>query len=96
MFKDFGGLGIPNLRDLNICLLASWIKRYNIDRDKLWKQMIDHKYDTDKPNIFCTNTFEASSFFKGMIWAKMGYRWKIGNDKKKLSSGRIIGLVPLV
>lgn len=26
MRKEFGGLGIPNLRDLNICLLASWIK----------------------------------------------------------------------
>jgi hypothetical protein len=26
--KEFGGLGIPNLQDLNICLLGSWIKRY--------------------------------------------------------------------
>jgi hypothetical protein len=31
MLKDYGGLGIPNLRDLNISLLASWIKRYNLD-----------------------------------------------------------------
>jgi hypothetical protein len=30
MLKEFGGLGVPNLRDLNICLLASWIKRYNV------------------------------------------------------------------
>jgi hypothetical protein len=28
MKKDFGGLGIPNLQDLNICLIGSWIKRY--------------------------------------------------------------------
>lgn len=28
MLKDFEGLGIPNLRDLNLCLLASWIRRY--------------------------------------------------------------------
>jgi hypothetical protein len=25
--KDFGGLGIPNLRDLNLCLLGSWVKK---------------------------------------------------------------------
>jgi hypothetical protein len=26
--KDKGGLGIPDLRDLNLCLLASWVQRY--------------------------------------------------------------------
>lgn len=35
MLKDYGGLEIPNLRDLNICLLASWIRRYDQDKDKL-------------------------------------------------------------
>lgn len=38
MCKEFGGLDIPNLRDLNICLLASWLKRYDQDRDKLWRE----------------------------------------------------------
>lgn len=28
MKTDFGGLGIANLQDLNLCLLGSWIKRY--------------------------------------------------------------------
>jgi hypothetical protein len=27
--KEYGGLGIPDLSDMNMCLLASWIKRYN-------------------------------------------------------------------
>lgn len=78
MLKDYGGLGIPNLRDLNICLLASWIRRYNLDDNKLWKQFLDHKYDSANPNIFCSRTVGSSAFFKGMIWAanaaKMGYR----------------------
>jgi hypothetical protein len=26
--KEMGGLGIPDLRDLNLCLLAAWINRY--------------------------------------------------------------------
>jgi hypothetical protein len=58
--KEFGGLGIPNLRDLNVCLLASWIKRYDKDRDKLWTEMLDFKYRTKSPNIFQTNTRGAS------------------------------------
>jgi len=28
MCKEFGDLGIPSLRDLNVSLLASWLKRY--------------------------------------------------------------------
>ena len=28
MKKDFGGLGILNLQEINICLLGSWIKRF--------------------------------------------------------------------
>jgi hypothetical protein len=34
MAKDFGGLGVPNLRDLNICMLASWVKRYQEGRER--------------------------------------------------------------
>jgi hypothetical protein len=46
MLKEFGGLGIPNLRDLNTCLLTSWIKRYQANNGKLWKELIDFKYNT--------------------------------------------------
>jgi hypothetical protein len=28
MEKEFGGLGVPNLRELNLCLLGSWVRRY--------------------------------------------------------------------
>lgn len=76
MAKDFGGLGLPNLKDLHICLLASWLKRYNADRNKLWKELIDYKDRTNIVNIFQSQTVGASSFFKGFMWAsqaaKMG------------------------
>jgi len=53
MLKEYGGLGIHNLsRVVNLCLLASWIKRYNVDGHKMWKQLIDFKYDTNNPNLF--------------------------------------------
>jgi hypothetical protein len=32
---DFGGLGIPDLANVNLCLLSSWIKRYSMDDGKL-------------------------------------------------------------
>jgi hypothetical protein len=73
--KEYGGLGLPNLRDLNISLLASWLKRYKVDKDK---ELIDFKYDTTKPNIFLTSTTGASSFFKGFMWALRLLGWDIG------------------
>jgi hypothetical protein len=69
-----------------MCLLGSWIRRYQQDDGKLWKQLIDNKYNTNKPNIFCSSTDGSSQFFKGVMWAakaaKIGYRWKIGNGRK--------------
>jgi hypothetical protein len=69
MSKDYGGLDLPNLRDLNISLLASWLKRYKVDKEKFWKELIDYKYDTTNPNNFMSSTVGASSFFKGLMWA---------------------------
>jgi hypothetical protein len=68
-----------------MCLLASWIKRYHLDNDKLWKQIIDHKYRVDNPNIFYCSTNGVSPFWKGVLWAakaaKMGYQWKVENGR---------------
>jgi hypothetical protein len=86
MHKEYGGLGIPSLRELNLSILASWLKRYNSDKNKLWKELLDFKYNTKRPNILVTKTTNASSFFKGFMGAvqaaKMGYRWKLGNGRK--------------
>jgi hypothetical protein len=86
MAKDFGGLGVSSLRDLNICLLASWVKRYQFSEGKLWKELIDYKYLTSQANIFCTREANNSQFFKGFLWAaraaSVGYRWKIWNGRK--------------
>jgi hypothetical protein len=82
---EYGGLGIPNLAEMNLCLLASWIRRYQLDEHKIWKQIIDHKYRTDAPNIFACPEQGLSPFWKGVMWAsraaKMGYQWKVGNGR---------------
>jgi hypothetical protein len=84
--KAFGGIGIPNLDNVNLCLLSSWVKRYEQDNGKLWKTMVDHKYNTCNPNIFCCNDTGTSQFWKGVMWAvksiKFGYRWHLGNGKR--------------
>jgi hypothetical protein len=83
---EFGGLGVPNLRELNICLLGSWVRRYVVDKEKNWKMLIDLKYYTVNPNMFTCKYEGASNFWKVVLWAanvaKMGYRWKVGNGSK--------------
>lgn len=85
MKKQYGGLGIPNLRDLNLALLASWIKIYHLGGQKLWKHIIDTKYDGLQPNLFAKTPNDASPFWKGIMWtahaAKQGYTWVVGNGK---------------
>jgi hypothetical protein len=45
--KEFGGLGIPNIKELNI----SWNRRNNQDDGKIWKTIIDYKYISSSPNF---------------------------------------------
>jgi hypothetical protein len=67
--KEFGGLGIQSLSDMNMCLLATWIKRYHLDDNKLWKQIIDHKCNVNNLNIFSCFSVGVSLFWKGGMWA---------------------------
>ena len=49
--KEEGGLGIPDLRSLNLALLASWIFRYHLHKNAIWVKIVDFKYNTNDPNI---------------------------------------------
>jgi hypothetical protein len=84
MKKQFGGLGVPCLKDLNLCLLGSWVKRFIRDEDKLWKKLVEKKY-CNHENIFYADNGHASPFWKGVILAaqavKLGYRWLPGNGR---------------
>jgi hypothetical protein len=85
MKKDFGGMGIANIRDLNVSLLSSCVKRFNLDDHKLWKEIIQYKYRTQHPNLFACKEVNASPFWKGVLWAftaaKFGYQWLVGNGQ---------------
>jgi hypothetical protein len=85
---------VPNLTNVNLCLLGSLLKRYSKDYGKLWKTIVDAKYNTQDMNIFCSRIVGVSHFWKGLMWfvksVQFRYRWKIGNGVK-LDSGRIRG-----
>jgi hypothetical protein len=76
--KEYGGLGVPGLRDLNVCLLGSWVKRYSMDEGKIWKLLVDFKYKTCSPNIMACRDLGPSNFWKGVMWvaqaARIGYK----------------------
>jgi hypothetical protein len=63
--KEHGGMGVPDLRDISTCLLASWIQRYNDSTSKLWREIIDNKYNTNSPNVFCCRERNSSPFLEG-------------------------------
>jgi hypothetical protein len=80
------GDGVPDMRELNLCLRASWVQRFYDGNSQLWKHIVDCKYNTLSPNVFCYNGRNLSPFLKGVLWAakvaKMGFRWKVGNGQR--------------
>jgi hypothetical protein len=100
MKKEYGGLGIPNMQDHNLCLIGSWIRRYINGEGSLWKKVVDAKYNTKKPNILCCHDTHPSVFWKGVMWAaealKFGYKWLVGNGTNiKFSEDTWYGNAPL-
>jgi len=71
---------------MNLCLLGSSVQKYNQGGSKLWKKLLDSKYNTTNPNIFCIKDRGSSQFFRGFMWAakaaKFSFRWKVGDGKK--------------
>jgi hypothetical protein len=81
-----GGLEIPDMRSLNMVLLSSWVFRYHLNSNSIWTKLVDFKYKTTKPNIFCCSDVGVSPFWKGIIWAMqaahMGIKWVVSNGQK--------------
>jgi len=48
--------------------------------------MVDYKYKTNAPNLFCYPDRGTSPFWKGVLWARqaaqMGYAWNVGDGNK--------------
>lgn len=64
--KEFGGTGIPNLQDLNVCLIGSWVKRCISSEGSLWRKIVDAKYNTKSPIFFAVMTIILLNFGKDL------------------------------
>jgi hypothetical protein len=97
MKKDFEGLGVLNLKDLNLCLLGNWIKRYIKDGGKICRKVIDSKCCRND-NILHSDGRQASPFWKGVMLAaqavKHGYRLVVGDGKNPLLESYIVWHCP--
>jgi hypothetical protein len=55
-------------------------------KNRLWREIVDSKYHTSSPNIFCCDGRQCSPFWKGFKLAaqgaKMGFKWKLANGRK--------------
>jgi hypothetical protein len=93
--KELGGLGIPDFRDLNLCLLASWVQRYYHAERKMWKGIIERKYNPNSSNLLCCDDRGSSPFWKGYYGQQRLQRWvtdgKWGLGKES-DFGNIVGL----
>lgn len=83
--KEYGGLGIPNIKEYNMALLASWGKRFFDESDSDWKKIIRYKYRVNAPNLLWAKGDGGSTFWKSITWALAAvnffYRWKLGNGE---------------
>jgi hypothetical protein len=83
--KEVGGFGISDMRNLNLSLLSSWIFRYGLQSESIWVKIVDHKYNTNNPNLLCSGHC-SFSLLEGVMWAlqaaRMGIKWLVGNGRK--------------
>lgn len=70
--KELGGLGIPDLSNLNLSLSSSWIFRHGLYSHAIWTKIIDYKYKTSNPNIcYCMNS-QSSPFLESSALGPSG------------------------
>ena len=61
--KDFGGLGILDVRAMNICLVAKWLDRLENDPNNVCCELLRRKYLGSK-NIFQESIWAQRISFK--------------------------------
>ena len=83
--NEFRGLGVPNIKEYNMALLASWGKRFFHNPDSDWTKLILYKYRVNSPNLLWTKSEGVPTFWKSITWAmaaaKTFYRWRLGDGE---------------
>jgi hypothetical protein len=61
LYEEVWWARVLDMKNLNLCLLESWVKRYIRDENRLWRSIIDKKY-CKQGNIFYSDKTHASPF----------------------------------
>jgi hypothetical protein len=62
--KEIWGSRNSELKDLNLCLLGAWVKRYISDEGRMWRSIVDRKY-CSQGNIFYADRNNVSFLERG-------------------------------
>ena len=89
--RDYGGLGIIDLRKFNLAIFSRWIWRLGTNKGVLWKEILDSKYGGWR------SLREDGKISKGSLWWKYlmevwasegwgrsfedGFKWNVGDGK---------------
>ncbi|KAL4367675.1 hypothetical protein GQ457_05G016460 [Hibiscus cannabinus] len=57
--KHYGGLGLLNFKTKNRALLNKWLWRYGAETNRLWRRVIDAKYDENHNSLLPSNVNNA-------------------------------------
>ena len=67
-----GGLGIRQLRRFNSALLGKWLWRHEMERDALWRKVIEAKYG-DEGGGWCTKPVLGT--YGVSVWKSIRSGW---------------------
>jgi hypothetical protein len=81
--KDIGGLGILNLRWMNISLVTKWLWKLEKE-DGLWQTIVKEKYMKGKPLSVLKKKQGDSQFWRGIMDSKEEY---CNNRKMEIGNG---------
>jgi hypothetical protein len=88
--KALGGLGVRNMVLFNKALMGKWLWRYALERDALWRKVVDFKYGSMRGG-WCSK--EVGGSFGFGVWKSIRRGWdafathvryEIGNGSKVL------------
>jgi len=91
MPREFGGLGIVDLKLFNLALLGKWIWRLGSDKGGIWKEVLFSKYGgwrslrkDGKSNICSLWWKDLKKVWASEEWGSSfedGVKWKVGDGK---------------